>query len=109
MDPGIDHMLAMQCFNDVKIRSGKVIHHTCSLLVKIRLNSVIITLILIIVYSSSSSSSSSSRPSRRLVELIVVIVVGLVVIFVAAVNNLLSCHALLLHFKKIDYIYDEIL
>ena len=108
MDPGIDHMLAMQCFNDVKIRSGKVIHHTCSLLVKIRLNSVIITLILIIVYSSSSSSSSS-RPSRRLVELIVVIVVGLVVVFVAAVNNLLSCHALLLHFKKIDYIYDEIL
>jgi len=108
VDPGIDHMLAMQCFNDVKIRSGKVIHHTCSLLVKIRLNSVIITLILIIVYSSSSSSSSS-RPSRRLVELIVVIVVGLVVVFVAAVNNLLSCHALLLHFKKIDYIYDEIL
>lgn len=25
MDPGIDHMLAMQCFNDVKIRGGKVI------------------------------------------------------------------------------------
>jgi len=25
VDPGIDHMLAMQCFDDVKIRSGKVI------------------------------------------------------------------------------------
>ena len=24
VDPGIDHMLAMQCFDEVKIRSGKV-------------------------------------------------------------------------------------
>ena len=25
VDPGIDHMLAMQCFDEVKIRSGKVL------------------------------------------------------------------------------------
>lgn len=32
VDPGIDHMLAMQCFDDVKIRSGKVVHsHTRSI------------------------------------------------------------------------------
>jgi len=29
VDPGIDHMLAMQCFGDVKVRSGKVTAILC--------------------------------------------------------------------------------
>ena len=27
VDPGIDHMLAMECFDDVKEHGGKVTHH----------------------------------------------------------------------------------
>jgi len=91
VDPGIDHMLAMQCFDDVKIRGGKVmlIHHSdhtshrthfitlCRPTYALRVNTNAVILAIILNCSSGSvidflaataaaaASSSLARSSKR--------------------------------------------